>query len=68
MSRGIKMSGAAQLRAWRMGEGLTLKEAGDRLGMWYSEISRYEHGHVTPSIHNRIKMEDVCDIPIRSWH
>jgi putative transcriptional regulator len=41
---------ARMIRAWRHRTGLTQEDLADALGVTFSTVSRWENGHVRPSI------------------
>ncbi len=61
------MTGGAALRSWRDSNNLTQPEAGDLLGLWDCQISRYERERIKPSIETAINLEQRCGIPVACW-
>jgi len=39
----------------------------DGLGVNQGNISRYARGESTPGLKTRVRLEDVCGIPVRAW-
>ncbi|MFN7311097.1 MAG: helix-turn-helix domain-containing protein [Vampirovibrionales bacterium] len=55
------------MRAWREGQGLTLEEVAEKVGLTRQQIWVYENDKRTPSIKRTIELASALDAPVRSW-
>jgi len=62
-----KTEAGAALRAWREGIPLTQHEAGERLGLGQTTLSRFETGKTLPSKGQAERIEQVTGIPAADW-
>lgn len=62
-----KNAGAAQLRAWRVANGLTYYAAAFQVGVPDKLWKRWEDGVGAPGIWYASVLEDNLQIPLRAW-
>lgn len=63
------MTGPDQLKAWRVNNNLTQKQAAERASMSQSIWSDYENGRKQPGIDQGLRLEQVTGgaVPLASW-